>query len=75
MSGRLNNDEAARYLGLSPHTLRTYRRTGGGPVYEKGPTRRHRAYYRREDLEAWLAANRRRRRATCEDGGGVSSGA
>ena len=49
----LTTVEAARYLGLSPHTLKRYRVTGDGPVFHRfgGLVR-----YRRDDLDAWAAA-------------------
>lgn len=32
---RLSEQEAAQYLGVSPHTLRSYRNQGTGPKYTK----------------------------------------
>jgi hypothetical protein len=46
--------EAARYLNLSPRTLEKSRGTGLGPCYVK---QGRRVSYRREDLDAWIAAN------------------
>jgi predicted site-specific integrase-resolvase len=49
----LTEREAAPRLGVSPHTLRTWRRLGRGPRYLKlGKAVR----YRPEDVEAYKAA-------------------
>jgi predicted DNA-binding transcriptional regulator AlpA len=48
---------AAEYCGSSASTFEKMRLTGGGPVYSKLGRR---VVYRVEDLDAWLAANRRR---------------
>jgi hypothetical protein len=53
----LNNDEAARFLNLSPRTLEKQRVIGGGPRFRKFGRR---VLYAVIDLEAW--ANER----TCE---------
>jgi len=34
-SGLVPEDEAARLLGVAPHTLAKWRRTGQGPTYRK----------------------------------------
>ncbi|HEV3459968.1 MAG TPA: helix-turn-helix domain-containing protein [Thermoanaerobaculia bacterium] len=53
----LNTIQAAERCNLSPRTFEKYRVTGGGPHYIRlGSAVR----YRLEDLEAWIAANRRR---------------
>ncbi len=44
-------DEAARFLGLSVHTLRAYRSRGGGPRYVAVSSRCLR--YRRIDCRVW----------------------
>lgn len=49
--------DAADYCGSSASTFEKLRLTGGGPVYTKLGRR---VVYRVEDLDAWLAANRRR---------------
>jgi hypothetical protein len=50
--------QAAEYVGLSASTFEKLRLTGNGPVYQKaGPKI---VVYRIEDLDAWLAAGRRR---------------
>lgn len=46
-----DNVEAAKYLGLSPHTLNAYRVSGNGPRYLKIGSR---VRYRRVDLDEWL---------------------
>lgn len=53
----LNTRQAAARCGLSPRTLEKRRVVGGGPLFVRlgGAVR-----YRLEDLEAWIAANRRR---------------
>jgi hypothetical protein len=50
----MSESEAARYLNLSPRTLEKGRGTGFGPVYIK---QGRRVSYRREDLDAWIAAH------------------
>jgi predicted DNA-binding transcriptional regulator AlpA len=52
----LSEAEAARYLALSPRTLERWRSTGEGPRYCK---QSRRIAYRREDLDAWIAAHMR----------------
>jgi hypothetical protein len=47
---------AARHLGVSEAFLERKRCTGGGPAFVKLGAR---VTYRREDLDAWIAANRR----------------
>ncbi|MFJ9613481.1 helix-turn-helix transcriptional regulator [Streptomyces noursei] len=45
--------DAAKYLGLSPHTLYVWRhRRQGPPSFRMGP--RGRVMYRREALDAWI---------------------
>jgi len=51
-----NNSQAADYLGISPITLAKWRVFGLSPVFYK---LNRRVIYRRSDLDAWLAANRR----------------
>lgn len=51
MEGWLTETEAARYVGLSPATLRRLRGAGTGPKFGK-PAKI--ALYRREDLDAWV---------------------
>lgn len=53
----LRTTEAAEHCGSSASTFEKLRLTGGGPVYSKIGRR---VVYRVEDLDAWLAANRRR---------------
>ncbi len=53
----LRTAEAAEYCGSSASTFEKLRLKGGGPVYSKIGRR---VVYRVEDLDAWLAANRRR---------------
>ena len=49
--------EAAAYCGSSASTLEKYRVFGCGPVFVKIGRR---VAYRVEDLDSWIAANRRR---------------
>ena len=49
--GRLDTDNAARYLGLSPKTLAMMRTNGNGPKFVK----RGRIFYYLDDLESWLS--------------------
>ena len=48
--GRLDTENAARYIGLSPKTLAMMRTVGSGPKFIK----RGRIFYYLDDLEAWL---------------------
>ncbi|MDD3236672.1 MAG: helix-turn-helix domain-containing protein [Candidatus Gastranaerophilales bacterium] len=49
--GRMDTENAARYLGLSKKTLAQHRSDGGkGPPYIK----RGRVFYFKDDLDAWL---------------------
>ena len=58
VSRKLRAPEAASYLGLSPSTLAKMRLRGDGPVYAKAGSRV--VVYDLNDLNAWLAARRRR---------------
>ena len=64
-SKMLRTADAAEYCGSSGSTFEKLRLTGGGPVYSKIGRR---VVYRIDDLDAWLAANRRR--STSDNGGG-----
>jgi hypothetical protein len=49
----LDNDAAAKYLGVKPQTLNNWRHLGRGPAYIKSsPGPRGRVSYLIEDLEA-----------------------
>jgi len=61
----LKTEEAAAYCGSSASTFEKLRLTGGGPVYSKIGRR---VVYRVEDLDAWLAANRRRSTSDKQEG-------
>ncbi|MEI2415488.1 helix-turn-helix domain-containing protein [Orrella sp. JC864] len=50
--GRMDRANAARYLGRAKGTLAAWAIQGKGPKYIK----RGRVWYRKEDLDAWLAA-------------------
>lgn len=54
---RLRTPEAAAYCGSSASTFEKLRLTGDGPVYSKLGRR---VVYCVEDLDTWLASNRRR---------------
>jgi predicted DNA-binding transcriptional regulator AlpA len=62
---RLNVEAAAGYTGISASTLNKLRVFGGGPVFLKLGRR---VAYDVADLDAWLAA--RRRRSTSDHGHG-----
>ena len=49
----LNNEEAARFLSLSPRTLEKHRVVGGGPRFRKFGRR---VVYALSDLETWANA-------------------
>jgi hypothetical protein len=49
--GRLDTENAALYLGLSPKTLAMMRTAGSGPKFVK----RGRVFYYLEDLQAWVS--------------------
>lgn len=53
--GRLDNKNAALYLGLKEKTLAMMRSAGTGPRFIK----RGRIFYYREDLDHWLNENGR----------------
>ena len=59
---RLRTPAAAEYCSLSPRTLEKLRVLGGGPIFMcLGAGARGRAVvYDSRDLDAWLAAKRRR---------------
>lgn len=53
--GRLTSGDAAQYLGLTAKVLANQRSQGIGPPFVKlGKT----VFYRKEDLDAWIAARR-----------------
>ncbi len=53
--GRLDTENAARFLGLSPKTLAIMRSSGTGPRFVK----RGRVFYFVEDLRAWIGEHPR----------------
>lgn len=55
--GMLRTGDAAAYCGSSASTFEKLRLTGGGPRYVKIGRR---VVYNPADLDAWLAAHRRR---------------
>jgi hypothetical protein len=55
----MNVAEAAEYTGLAVATLNKYRVTGMGPPFLR-PGGARRVLYDVADLDAWLAASRRR---------------
>ena len=52
IQGWLTADEAARYLGVQPRTLATWRLNGFGPIYSAAFKRDPR--YRVDDLDAFM---------------------
>jgi predicted DNA-binding transcriptional regulator AlpA len=55
----LRTREAAKVVGLSPRTMESYRRNGGGPPFVK--LRDYAVRYVLRDLLAWIAARKRTR--------------
>ena len=53
----LRTREAAKVVGLSPRTMESYRRNGGGPPFVK--IRDYAVRYVLRDLLAWIAARKR----------------
>jgi predicted DNA-binding transcriptional regulator AlpA len=53
----LRTREAAKVVGLSPRTMESYRRNGGGPPFVK--LRDYAVRYVLRDLLAWIAARKR----------------
>lgn len=53
--GRMDAENAGRYLGLSPKTLAMMRCEGTGPVYLK----RGKIFYFKEKLDEWLLEGER----------------
>jgi predicted DNA-binding transcriptional regulator AlpA len=63
-----NTNGAAAFMGVSPSTLSKWRMTGGGPHYVQAGRR---IVYRRQDIDAWLAA--RVKRSTSDPGQGKAA--
>jgi predicted DNA-binding transcriptional regulator AlpA len=53
----LRTREAAKVVGVSPRTMESYRRNGGGPPFVK--IRDYAVRYVLRDLLAWIAARKR----------------
>ena len=53
----LRTREAAKIVGVSPRTMESYRRNGGGPPFVK--IRDYAVRYVLRDLLAWIAARKR----------------
>jgi predicted DNA-binding transcriptional regulator AlpA len=53
----LRTREAAKVVGLSPRTMESYRRNGGGPPFVK--LRDYAVRYVLRDLLTWIAARKR----------------
>jgi hypothetical protein len=66
--GRLDTENAARYLGLSPKTLAMMRTAGSGPKFVK----RGRIFYYLDDLQDWVAEQPRVRSTSQARLGAVS---
>lgn len=56
IQSNLSAEQAANFLGLAKSTLSKMRLSGDGPAFIKMGRR---VAYRPEDLEAWVASNRR----------------
>ena len=55
MKLRMNEREAAEFIGVAPATLRKWRCFGKGPAYAKlGQARSSRVVYDRRELERWI---------------------
>ena len=54
----LTRVEAARYLSLSPMTLRRYAASSRGPRYVRSGPIRGKTLYAVEDLDAWLEGHK-----------------
>ncbi|MDL2267340.1 MAG: helix-turn-helix domain-containing protein [Desulfovibrio sp.] len=52
----MNEKQAAEYIGQKPGTLRQWRTNAKGPAYHK---KGRRVFYKKKDLDAWMAAGRR----------------
>jgi hypothetical protein len=63
----LGPQTAAKYIGVTPRTLESWRSRGGGPVFVKISARM--VKYRVEDLDSFMAS---RLRTSTSDPGGVS---
>lgn len=66
----LDTPSAARFLGLSPRTLETWRVRGGGPPYVKAGGR---VVYRAASLEQWLQDRERTSTSDRSHGAGGAS--
>jgi hypothetical protein len=55
--GQSDSREAAKVVGLSPRTMESYRRNGGGPPFVK--LRDYAVRYVLRDLLSWIAARKR----------------
>ena len=53
----LTTKAVGQYIGAAEETVRSWRRTGFGPPFIRLSPRAVR--YKREDVEAWLATNKR----------------
>jgi predicted DNA-binding transcriptional regulator AlpA len=60
----VNENVAAKYLGLSPRTLQNWRVRGGGPLFVRISNRSIR--YRPSDIQDWI--EERIRRSTSDPG-------
>ena len=59
LRGALSPGELAEMLGLHVGTLENWRREGVGPSFIRmNQTPRGRVRYLREDIDAWIAANK-----------------
>lgn len=72
MSTLLSTRAAADYLGVSPRTLESWRRLGGGPAFIRLSA--NRCSYHRADLDTWID-ERRRLSTTAEPTAAAAGGA
>lgn len=58
--GRMDTENAAKYLGFKPKTMAMMRTSGEGPEY----TKRGRVFYFKKALDEWIAEGNRKSTGT-----------
>jgi len=53
--GRMDTNNAAAYVGVTPKSMAIMRSLGNGPAFFKLGKK---CFYQREDLDAWIASRR-----------------
>lgn len=69
--GRMDNVNAAKYLGLHPGTLNQMRVKATGPEFIKVGKK---VFYFKADLDAWLVSNGKRRKSGRSSGKTLQKG-